>query len=254
MKKDTGKKEAGNFPKHNTLIMIVSIVTVSLFVGLAVQPAIAQREPAEVIPTDIEGECIPCKAVNIPQPKLPCKTCACAVYYAIGHAKESTKENVSNKLNETDNKIYSGFFTDLALWIAKGIIEGLDKSGFDFEPKLMDLLGVIDINIKEKIEIPVHNLSKIVAALHGILEGVAEYLIDVCNNRSQKTVYEAQVKPIIPPPVKSIIPLKNLLSLVSKAQTGDECHRCKNIDRISSNNELGPISRIIFMILKHIIA
>ena len=49
MKKDTGKKEAGNFPKHNTLIMIVSIVTVSLFVGLAVQPAISQKVPAEVI-------------------------------------------------------------------------------------------------------------------------------------------------------------------------------------------------------------
>jgi len=253
MKKDTGKKEAGNFPKHNTLIMIVSIVTISLFVGLAVQPAIAQKEPAEVIPTNIE-ECIPCKAAGIPQPQLPCKTCACAVNYAIGHALTSTKENVSKKLKENENKLYSGFFTDLALWIAEGIFEGLKESDFEFKPKMKDLLIVIGENIDEKIEIPVHDLAKIVAALNGILEGVGEYLIKVCNNRSQKTIYEPQVKPIIPPPVKSITTLKYLLSLCRNAQTGDVCHRCKNIEQIISYNGNGPISRIIFVILKRISA
>lgn len=253
MKKDTGKKEAGNFPKHNTLIMIVSIVTISLFVGLAVQPAIAQKEPAKVIPTNIE-ECITCKAAYTTQTKLPCTTCSCAVKHAIWYALNYTKNNVFEKMKETDGKIYSGFFTDLSLWIADGIVLGIKDSKFYLDVNITELIEVINNTIHEKISIPEHDLAKIVAALEGVLEGVAEYLMTLCNGGSSKAVYETTVEPIIPPPVKSIVTLKNLLSLCSKAQTRDVCHRCKNIEQIISYNGNGPISRLIFVILKRISA
>lgn len=254
MNKDTGKKEAGNFPKHNTLIMIVSILTVTLFVGLAVQPAISQKVPAEVIPTEIEEECIPCKVAEPQNTKPPCTTCACAIDIAVVHALEYTATKVYIKMEKTENEIYSGFFIDLALWIKEGIIEGIAKSGFEFDINIIELGKVCLYWAREKYVIPDHDLAKISAALQGVLKGIGEYLIDVCNNRSQDKVYETTVIPIIPPPVKPLYPLKNLLSLFQKAQTGDVCHRCKNIEQIISYNGNGPISRIIFVILKHIIA
>jgi hypothetical protein len=199
MEKKFGNNKAGYHSRNKTVTMIVSILAVTLFIGIAMQPVIA--EPISVKKSELqayEEECKPCKAAEQPQTILPCASCKCAVKFAVDYGLKYAKGEIDKKMEETNGKIYSGFFVDLVLWIRTGVLKGFEESGYDFDVDIVKLTEEIEYWVNKKIDIPEHDLAKIVAALSGIFKGLGVYLIELCGGKP-KTLYEPPITQITSP-------------------------------------------------------
>jgi hypothetical protein len=218
MEKKFGKNKAGHISSNKTVTMIVSVLVITLFIGLAMQPVLAEPGSEQQVN---EEECIPCKAGETPQPIPPCTTCACAVDFAVDYGLKYAKDKVDAKMIEENGVIYDGFLVDLVLWIREGIREGFTESGFQFNVDVNELQTKIEYWVNKKIAIPEHDLAKIVAALSGILKGVGEYLKTECKGETSKTLNEPLIMQILSMKLPFVYKIISFISNAISSPSGE---------------------------------
>jgi hypothetical protein len=183
MKGKFGKKEASHFGKNNAVMMIVCIFALTLFIGTAVQPAIASTITRQNIETyTAEEECTICAPrADIPSTNPNCKTCQEAVSYAVEYMKYYVKDKLKD-VNET----YFLWTLDVVILISEGIHLGLQQSGFKIEVDKEDLNDNIVYWVNKTVGPQMFNVTLFLAKIGAISIGVTSYLITLCNGDTSK--------------------------------------------------------------------
>lgn len=185
MNKRFGRNKAGGITKKNSVIMIVSIMTVTLFIGTAIQPAIATPltgDGAEI--GEVEEECIPCKyEEERTQGDAKCKTCVGAVFYAVRYMNGHVMDKTKAKILEGGKLIYPLWTVDLSMLFSQGLIKGLLESGFRFEVDFVDLCQSINNTVNKLVDSANYFFPVIsyLAILVVIPIGITVYLLRLCN-------------------------------------------------------------------------
>lgn len=183
MKKNYGKNGAGHIGKNNTVIMIVSVLAVTLFIGAAMQPVTAGSisinhfEPAEV------EECLPCQSIEEPQTTSKCKSCAEAVFHAVDYMKNHVKTALKGK------GWYFMKSVDASILIFQGIVLGFKDSGFKPTINYKELNDTISYWVN-KLCGPqqIFTVTKFLAKLGAISIGITGYLLSLCNFNYAKSL------------------------------------------------------------------
>ena len=179
MRKNLGNYEAGHNGKKKTGMMIVSIVAVTLFIGTALEPALADPlSPVEIKTPENEEECTLCASgssdpVNNPE----CKSCIEAIKFAVNYSRSHVNQTFAN-----DSIWYPLMVVEVAIAIFEGIHEGLKISGFK--------VSIDEEALKEKIKYWVdrtvdsnykYNMTEFLAVIGSVFVGVLAYLLTRCN-------------------------------------------------------------------------
>jgi len=185
MKEKFGKNEASHIGKRNTAIMIVSILSVALFIGTALQPAIASPMTYLVVEVeDNEDECPLCRSRESPAETKPkCKTCLSAAGFAVKHGINYTRGKIIEKMNNND--VWEGVLADISLWLIEGVGQGIKLSGFKIELDKEELNETIKYYVNKYVGPQGHNVTKIFVALRAISIGIRVYFISLCANGKQ---------------------------------------------------------------------
>jgi hypothetical protein len=185
MKERYGKNEARNFRRSNSVIMIVSIFALILFIGSAVQPAIARNVTNEKVEVADENEdcslCAPRADGPIEGPK--CETCGEAVEYAINYMKAYVREKLKD-VNET----YFLITLDVIILMSEGIHIGLQKSGFKIEIDTDELNDNIEYWVNKTVGPQMYNVTLFLAKLGAISIGITSYLLTICNDDTYRKI------------------------------------------------------------------
>jgi hypothetical protein len=183
MKGKFGKKEASQNGKISPVIMIVCVFTMILFIGTAVQPAIATTFTNQEFETRNNHEDCPLCAprADIPNNNPNCKTCKEAVSYAVEYMKDYVKEKLKD-VNET----YFLWTLDMALLMSKGILIGFQKSGFEIKVDTEELNENIVYWVNKTVGPQMFNVTILLAKLGAISFGITSYLLTLCNGDSSK--------------------------------------------------------------------
>lgn len=180
MKNDLGKNEAGGSGNKSSAIMIISIIAVALFIGTALQPAIASPIP-EVEVEEKEEECLLCRSRGNPAETKPeCNNCLCTAFVAVDYGIDQTRKKIKEKLVETNGEVYDGILGDIVLWLVEGVAEGIVKSGFKIKFDKEELNETIHYYINKYVGPQGHDITKILVALQAISIGIRVYLISLC--------------------------------------------------------------------------
>jgi len=196
MKKNNGKKEASYIGKNNTVIMIVSILAVTLFIGAAMQPVMAGELPIKGNePAAVEEECLPCKSKEkINKEDTECKTCV----EAVSHAVKYMVDHINKSLN--GNGWYLMWPVDASILIFEGIVLGFEDSGFKMEVDYDDLNDFINKTVEKYVGPQLFPVTKLLATLAAISIGITGYLLLLCNDGDD----EAQSLPAITQQTRSV--------------------------------------------------
>ncbi|UCF13635.1 MAG: hypothetical protein JSW06_05090 [Thermoplasmatales archaeon] len=184
MNKNFGRSKAGGITKKNSVIMIVSILAVTLFIGTAIQPVIATpltSEGAEV--KEVEEVCIPCKyEEERTQGDAKCKTCVGAVFYAVRYMNGHVRDKIKAKISEGGKLIYPLWTVDLSMLFSQELIKGLVDSGFRFKVDFVDLCQSINNTVNKLIDSAnyFYPVISYLAVLFVIPIGITVYLLRLC--------------------------------------------------------------------------
>ena len=175
MNKKIGKNEASHILTKNMVKMTVSITAVILFIGTAIQPAIAGTVTTQGIESKPnEEECTLCAPKSENPPDFPiCKTCVEAITFAINYSKDYVKEQI-NKTKDNPYYLYKGL--EIVVHIKNGIKEGLKESGFKFK-KLDEkaLTNYISYVVNKTVGPQQINSTRFLAYLTAIVIGITGY-------------------------------------------------------------------------------
>ena len=181
MKKKYGKNEASGLGTKNTVIMIVSILSVGLFIGMAIEPVMAGNISNQITESSVE-ECLPCQVKEKPP---ECKTCLDAVNHIINITIDHVKtfypwDNVTK---------FPGWALELGLFIFDGIILGIKSSGFKFEMNYEEL-NITIMNWIEKFLDPnqYHTITRVLFCLGAIVVGIGDYLLSQCIEKNKQYI------------------------------------------------------------------
>ena len=179
MKEVYGKYRAGGIPGCNVLKMIVSIMAVTLFIGISMPAAIAGSIPNvdhESVP--VEEECLECGFIEPGNEKPNCETCVQAVFHAvkymIGHVKRNLPE-----------EIYFLKTADASILIFNGLVLGIIDSGFRIEIDYNDLNNTINFWVKKLVGPQLFFITRFMARLGAISIGITFYLLSFCVDSSK---------------------------------------------------------------------
>ena len=175
MKEIFGKNEASGLRRKKSVIMIISILIVTIFIGSAIQPAIANPMPNEIDGSINNNTCNTCRPrlQNNEEPRI--KTCGGAMRFAVEHMKKHVRDNLPKEH-------YFPKTVDLVLLINQGLWEGIKLSGFKIEIDQEKLTANIKYWVDELYGPQVFDVSKFLAVLGGISLGITTYLLTFCNN------------------------------------------------------------------------
>lgn len=175
MKKIFGKNKAGGIPGNNGVKMIVSIIAVALFIGAAMQAAIAGSTPGmDHEQVAVEEECLPCKCTEpgIDDPK--CETCVQAVFHAV-------KYMINHVITSLRGKgVYFLWTADASILIFEGLVWGIMDSGFKIKIDYNDLNSTINFWVKKLVGPQLFFVTRFMARLGAISIGIAWYLLSFC--------------------------------------------------------------------------
>ena len=185
MNKKIGKNEASHSLTKTMVKMTVSIMAVILFIGTAIQPALAGTSTTQGIeskPNQVE-ECNLCAPTSENLPDFPiCETCVEAVNFAIDYSMEYVK----GKVDETP-VWYPLKAREITIHLRDGIIEGLFESGFSFKKiDKDDLTDTLDYWVNLTVGEQTLNRTRFVAYLGAITIGITGYLLSLCNKENTK--------------------------------------------------------------------
>jgi len=178
MKKNYGKNEASHIRKNNTVIMIVSVLAVTLFIGAVMQPVIAGSiSTINSIPVKVEEECLLCKAAEATIKDPSCKTCGCAVNHAVVYMVDFVNETMK------DYK-FPLWRAELVGMIFEGLIKGFIDSGFKLNLNAVILKAHIKYWVDKLIEPENYRykITEILANIGAIGIGITGYLLTLCKN------------------------------------------------------------------------
>jgi len=163
--------------------MTVSIIAISLFIGMALQPAIASPMYDAAVEEN-EYECPLCRSREEPAETKPiCKTCLCTAGHAVKHGISYTRGKIIEKMN--DNDVWEGILADISLWLIEGTGQGLKIYGFKIEFDKEELNETINYYVNKYVGPQGHNVTKIFVALRAISIGIRVYFISLCANGKQ---------------------------------------------------------------------
>lgn len=193
MEKKFRKNKAGHIPSNKKVTMIISILAVTLFIGAAIQPVMAGTLPdKEPESQTVEEECLPCKGEEPVKVGPSCKTCACAMDFAVWFMVDFVDDNLA----DGPFLIKSGELVGL---IFLGLIKGFKESGFKIEIDSEDLKTNITYWVDKLVEPDNYwfNVTEILANLVAIAIGITAYLLTLCGDSSPNLPDETQNKQII---------------------------------------------------------
>jgi len=175
MKNQYGRKKAGSIPARKTVFMIVSIIAVSLFVGMAMQPAMCStttKEDLGVSLFEVDSSSCGCSERITEKPK--CDTCVKAVL----HAVEYMKIHVRTELK--DKGVYFLKTADAAILVFEGLVLGFLDSGFKIKIDYKELSSVIDFWVAKLWGPQMYFITRFMAKLGAISIGITWYLLSLC--------------------------------------------------------------------------
>jgi hypothetical protein len=179
MRKNLGNNEASHNGKKKTGMMIVSIIAVTLFIGTALEPALAEPlNPEGLKAPENEEECTLCAPrstdpVNNPE----CTSCIQAIKFAVNYSRYHVNQTFAN-----DKEWYPLMVAEVVIAIFEGIHIGLKESGFK--------ISIDDEALKEKIQYWVdrtvdsdykYNMTEFLAVIGSVFIGVGAYLLTRCS-------------------------------------------------------------------------
>ncbi|UCD13753.1 MAG: hypothetical protein JSW60_09395 [Thermoplasmatales archaeon] len=175
MKEVFGKNKAGGIQRNNGVKMIVSIIAVTLFIGAAMQAAIAGSiSSIDHEPVAVEEECLPCKSIGPKNENPKCETCVQAVFHAVkymrGHVKTSLK----------DKGVYFLRTVDVSILVVEGLVLGVKDSGFKIKIDYNDLNNTINSWVKKLVGPQLFFITRFMARLGAISIGIIWYLLSFC--------------------------------------------------------------------------
>jgi hypothetical protein len=178
MKKYLGKHGAGFIQKNNTVIMIISILTVTLIIISGIQPALASSiSNSNYRPATIEEECLTCIITEPTKKDPPCRTCGCAVNHAVTY--------MINFVNDTmkDNK-FPLWRAEIVGMVFEGLVLGFIDSGFRININANTLKAHINYWVDRLIEPENYryNVTEILANIYAVGIGITSYLLTLCEN------------------------------------------------------------------------
>ena len=177
MKEKFGKKEARGSTLNSSVIMIVSIVAVSLFVGTTIQPAIATTGFTTNLNTEqaiVEEEYVPCNCEEQISKDAGCKNCVEAVLYAVKFMKDHVKNTFKDK------GVYFLRTADIAIVVVEGIVLGLKDSGFKIKIDYNELKNTVNQWVNKLYGPQMFFVTRLMARLGAIYIGVTWYLLSFC--------------------------------------------------------------------------
>ena len=201
MNKKIGKNEASHILMKNTVIMTVSIMAVILFIGTAIQPALAGTPTTHGIESKPNEECTLCASSSENSPNLPiCKTCVEAVNFAVDYSMDYVKA----KVNDTP-VWYPLKARDITIHFRDGIFKGLAESGFSLkELDKNDLNATIGYWVNLTVGEQTLNRTLFVAYIGAVAIGITGYLLSLCNKEKAKSRVPTTPLMILITKVKSI--------------------------------------------------
>ncbi len=174
MKEVYGKYGAGSIPGNNGVKMIVSIMAVTLFIGMAMQAAIAVSIISiDTEPEAVEDECLACKSENPEVEKPKCETCVQAVFHAVKYMKDHVKRNLPKD-------IYFLKTADASILIVEGLILGIKDSGFRIKIDYNDLNATVNFWVKKLVGPQLFFITRFMARFGAITIGITWYLLSFC--------------------------------------------------------------------------
>lgn len=165
MNKIFGRNEAGSSRRKNPVVMIISILAVSIFIGSAIQPALAD---------DITLPIKPIKQ-NLEKKGL-CTTCHCAVDFAIDHMIIYVKNNAP------PDKEHLFWRVEYVALIWQGLNQGLKLSGFEVKINIIEVMAEIEYWVDEIADGQILPVTRFLANLTAIGAGLLTYLTTLCDN------------------------------------------------------------------------
>ena len=179
MRKNLGNNEASHNGKKKTWMMIVSIVAVTLFIGTALEPALADTmSPAGLKAPEYEEECTLCASESTESEEIPeCTSCIEAIKFAVEYSRSYVNKTFAN-----DKVWYPLMVVEVVITIFDGIHEGLKVSGFKID--------IDEEALKEKIQYWVdrtvdsdykYNMTEFLAVIGSVFVGVLAYLLTRCS-------------------------------------------------------------------------
>ena len=183
MKKVFGEYKAGGIPRSNGVNMIVSILAVTLFIGMTMQSAIAAPIPTMEIepPTVSEEECVTCNLVGPEDDEPKCETCAQAVFHAVKYMVDHVKTSLQGKGK------YFLKSADATILIFEGLFLGIKDSGFRVKIDYNDLNNTIDFWVTKLVGPQLFFITRFMARLGAISIGITWYLMSFCVDTSKLT-------------------------------------------------------------------
>ena len=175
MKEIFGKNEASGLRRKKSVIMIISILAVAIFIGAAIQPAVADSLPTKGKSLFNKDVCLPCKPKDRLQKDPICITCSEAITFAIEHMIKHVNDNLKPYH-------YPLKTMDAVLFMIEGLNDGLKMSGFKLEIDQVELKEEVIFWVDRIYGEQEFDITKFLAVLGGISIGITAYLLTLCND------------------------------------------------------------------------
>ncbi len=178
MKGKIGTRKAGDLSHKSSVMMIVSIVAVTIFIGTAIQPALSAPLPQkDSQPAAGEKDSLPCDCEEAAAEGSGCKMCIDAVFHAVRYMRTYVKDYIQYLRNQS---IYFLWTAELTLTIIYGLGLGLIDSGFKIEIDYDELETTVDFWVDLLCGPQIFLITWFMARLGAISIGITWYLLSFC--------------------------------------------------------------------------
>jgi hypothetical protein len=170
-----GTIKAGDLSHKKSIMMIVSILAVTVFIGTAVQPALsAPSQNTDSQPVANEKEYFPCDCEQTTTEGAGCQRCVEAVFHAVKYMRAYVKETFKGK------GVYFLWTADVAIVVVEGLILGLKDSGFTIDIDYNELKSTVDFWVGKLWGPQMFFITRFMARLGAISIGITWYLLSFC--------------------------------------------------------------------------
>jgi hypothetical protein len=175
-----GNKKAGNFAGKNGVMMIVSILSVILFIGTALQPILSastvKKDPQQAAG---EKEYFTCDCEKDADAGSGGSVCAVAAFNTVKYMIQYVKTTLKGK------GIYFLWAADAAIVIFEGLILGIKESGFKPTIDFDKLRASINLWVSKLVGPQMFFITRFMARLGAISIGIFWYLLSICIDTSR---------------------------------------------------------------------
>ncbi|KYK24737.1 hypothetical protein AYK25_01530 [Thermoplasmatales archaeon SM1-50] len=174
-----GNKKAGVVTRKTGLMMIISMLAVTLFIGVAVHPVLSANVVRNNLqPAADDEEYFYCDCDKEANDGAACKTCVEAVFHTVKYMKNHVKNTLEGK------GIYFLWTADAAILILEGLILGVKDSGYKIEIDYNELKNAVTFWVSKLWGPQMFFITRFMARLFAISIGITWYLLTFCIDTS----------------------------------------------------------------------